>query len=33
MTSVSQNVYVDEVNDIVNEYNNPYYKTIKMKPI
>ena len=33
MTSISQNVNVDELNDIVNEYNNTYYKTIQMKPI
>ena len=33
MTSISQNVNVDELNDIVSEYNNTYYKTIQMKPI
>ena len=33
MTAVSKNVYVDKLDDIVNEYNNTYYRTIKMKPI
>ena len=31
MTSVSKNVYTDKLDDIVNEYNNTYHKTIKMK--
>ena len=29
MTSVSKNVYIDKIDDIVNEYN----RTIKMKPV
>ena len=33
MTSVSKNVYIDKLNDIVPEYNNTYHRTIKMKPI
>ena len=33
MTSVSKNVYIDKLNDIVGEYNNTYHGTIKMKPI
>ena len=32
MTSVSKNVYIDKLDDIVNEYNNTY-RTIKVKPI
>ena len=32
MTSVSQIVYVDKLDDIVDEYNNTYHRTIKMKP-
>ena len=32
MTAVSTNVDDDELNDIVNEYNNTYHRTIKMKP-
>ena len=33
VTSVSKNVYIDKLDDIVNEYNNTYHTTIKMKPI
>ena len=33
MTSVSKNVYMDKLDDIVNEYNNTYHRKIKMKPI
>ena len=33
MTSISKNMYIDELDDIVDEYNNTYYRTIKMKPI
>ena len=33
MTSLSQNVYIDKLDDIVDEYNNTYHTTIKMKPI
>ena len=33
MTTVSKNVYIDELDDIVDKYNNTYHKTIKMKPI
>ena len=32
MTSISKNVYVDKLDDIVDEYNNTYHNTIKMKP-
>ena len=28
-----ENVYVDELDDIVNRYNNSYPRTIKMKPV
>ena len=31
MTSVSKNVYIDKLDDIVAEYNNTYHRTIKMK--
>ena len=31
MTSISKNVYIDKFDDIVNKYNNTYYRTIKMK--
>ena len=33
MTSISKNVYIDKLNNIVNEYNNTYHRTIKMKPV
>ena len=33
MTAISKSVYFDVLNDIVDEYNNTYHKTIKMKPI
>ena len=33
MTSVSKNVYIDKLDDIVGEYNNAYHRTIKMKPV
>ena len=33
MTSISKNVYINKLNDIVNEYNNTYHRTIKMKPV
>ena len=32
MTSVSKNLYIDKLDDIVSEYNNTYHRTIKMKP-
>ena len=31
MTSVSKNVYIDKLDDMVNEYNNTYHRTIKVK--
>ena len=33
MTSISKNVYIDKLDDIVDEYNNTYHRTIKMKPV
>ena len=33
MTSISKNVYIDQLDDIVNEYNNTYHRTIKTKPV
>ena len=32
-TSVSKDVYIDKSDDTVNEYNNTYHRTIKMKPV
>ena len=33
MTSISKNVYIDKLDDMVDEYNNTYHTAIKMKPI
>ena len=33
MTSVSKNVYIDKLDDIVGEYNNTYHRAIKIKPV
>ena len=33
MTSIPKSVYIDKLDDIVNEYNNTYRRTIKMKSI
>ena len=33
MSSVSKNAYIDKLDDIVNEYNDTYHKTIKMKSV
>ena len=32
MTSISKNVYIDKLDDIVHKYNNKRHRTIKMKP-
>ena len=32
MTSISKNVHIDKLDDIVNKYNNTYHSTIKKKP-
>ena len=32
MTTISKNVYIDKLDDIVKKYNNTY-TTIKMKPV
>ena len=32
MTSISKNVYIDKLDDVVNKYDNTYHRTIKMKP-
>ena len=33
MASISKNVYIDKLDDIVHEYNNTYHRSIKMKPV
>ena len=32
MTSISKNVHIDKLDDIMNNYSNAYHSTIKMKP-
>ena len=33
MTSISKNVYIDKVDEIVNKYTDTYHSTTKMKPV
>ena len=33
MTSLSKNVYIDKLHEIVNEYNNKYHRKIETKPV
>ena len=33
MTLILKNMYIDKLDDIVNEYNNTYHRKIKMKPV
>ena len=33
MTSISKNVYIDKLDNIVNKYNNIYHSTIKRKSL
>ena len=33
MISISKNVYIDTLGDIVNKYNNTYHSAIKIKPV
>ena len=33
MTLISENVYIDKLNDIVEEYKNTYNRTMKMRPV
>ena len=32
MTSVSKNVYIDKLDDLVKKYNNTFHSTTKMTP-
>ena len=32
MTAISKNLYIEKIDDIVEEYNNKYHTSIKMKP-
>ena len=33
MISISKNVYINKLDDILNEYINTYHRTTKMKPV
>ena len=33
MTSISKNMYIDKLDDIVHKHNDKKHRTIKMKPI
>ena len=33
MTSITKNLYMDKLDDIIDEYNNTYHRTIKTKPV
>ena len=33
MISVSKNMYIGKLDDIVNKYNNTYHRAIKIKPV
>ena len=33
MTSISKNVYIDQLHDVINEYNNTYYTRIKSRSL
>ena len=33
MISITKNLFIDRLDDIVNRYNNTYHSTIKMKPV
>ena len=33
MTSISKNMYIDKLDDIVNKYNNTYHSIINMKTV
>ena len=33
MISITKNLFIDKLDDIVNRYNNTYHSTIKMKPV
>ena len=33
MTSISKNVYIDQLDDIVKKYNNKYQSAFKMEPV
>ena len=32
-TKISKNLYIDELDNIVNKYNNTYHRAIQTKPV
>ena len=32
-TSISNNMYIDKLDDLINKHNNTYHITIRMKPV
>ena len=33
MTIMTKNIYIDQLDDIVNKYNDTYHSTTKMRPV
>ena len=33
MTLISKNVYIDELDDMINKCNKTYHRTVKIKPV
>ena len=33
MTSISKNMYIGKLDNLVNEYNNTYHRKIEVKPV
>ena len=33
ITSISQNVYIDKLDDLINKYSNTHNSTIRIKPV
>ena len=33
MTALPKNLFIDKLDNMVNEYNNAYHRTVKMKPV
>ena len=33
LTSISKNLHIDKLDDVVNKYSNAYHNTIKIKPV
>ena len=33
MTSITKNVYIDKLDDVIKKYNNTFHTSIKIKPV